>query len=52
MSQCAEQPPGGVEPAAEDFRLLAEALSDGVAVVRFGRLVWANDRLVALSGRR
>ena len=48
MSQRAEEPPGG----AEDFRSLAQALSDGVAVVCGGRLVWANDRLVALSGRR
>jgi signal transduction histidine kinase len=52
MSQCAEQPPRGAEPVAGGFRSLAEALSDGVAVVRSGRLVWANDRLVALSGRR
>jgi signal transduction histidine kinase len=36
----------------ESFRQLAEALADAVAVVRFGRLSWANDRLVALSGRR
>jgi signal transduction histidine kinase len=68
MSQRAEQSPGGAagespsasgevgariaELAPEHFQRLAEALSDGVAVVRFGRLVWANDRLVALSGRR
>jgi len=52
MSQCAEQSPCGVEPVTEDFRLLAEALSDGVAVVRSGQLIWANDRLLVLSGRR
>jgi len=67
MSQRAEQSPGGAagetpsasgeagariaELAPEHFQRLAEALSDGVAVVRFGRLVWANGRLVALSGR-
>jgi len=48
MSQRAVEAPSG----AEDFRSLADALSDGVAVVRCGRLVWANDRLVTLSGRR
>ena len=68
MSQCAQQPPraaakatgsssGEADPRAaevapEDFRRLAEALTDGVAVVCSGRLVWANDRLAALSGRR
>lgn len=68
MGQCAQQPPRGAagsagsfsgeadaraaELAPEHFRRLAEALTDGVAVVCSGRLVWANDRLAALSGRR
>jgi signal transduction histidine kinase len=68
MSQFAEQPPRGAagvagsssgevdarasEPVPEHFRQLAAALTEGVAVVRFGQLVWANDRLVTLSGRR
>ena len=41
----------GAAIAAPHFAPLAAELSDGVAVVRFGKLVWANDRLVVLSGR-
>jgi signal transduction histidine kinase len=68
MKERAEQPPRGparlagsasgeedaraADLAPEHFRRLAEALAEGVAVVRSGRLVWANDRLVVLSGRR
>ena len=37
--------------AAQHFAAVAAELSDGVAVVRLGTLVWANDRLVALAGR-
>jgi signal transduction histidine kinase len=51
MSQCAEQSPQSAEPPVEGFWRLAAALTDGFALVRFGRLVWANDRLVSLSGR-
>ena len=39
------------EPEGECLRRLGPALSEGVAGVRSGRVVWANDRLVALSGR-
>ena len=41
----------GAVIAAEHFAAVAAELSDGVAIVRFGVLVWANDRLVALTGR-
>ena len=37
--------------AAQHFAAVAAELSDGVAEVRFGKLAWANDRLVALAGR-
>jgi len=54
MDRCAEQPLRGEGPesVSEGFWSLAAALTDGVAVVRFGLLAWANDRLAALSGRR
>jgi len=42
----------GAAVAAEHFAAVAAELSDGVAITRFGVLVWANDRLVALAGRR
>jgi len=41
----------GAVIAAEHFAAVAAELSDGVAIARFGDLVWANDRLVALTGR-
>jgi signal transduction histidine kinase len=36
---------------AQRFAAIAAEFSDGVAIVRFGALEWANDRLVALAGR-
>ena len=41
----------GAAVATQHFAAIAAELSDGVAVTRFENLVWANDRLVALSGR-
>jgi|GEM_PF-944773 len=38
--------------AARRFAEVAAELSDGIAVVRSGTLVWSNDRLVAFAGRR
>jgi signal transduction histidine kinase len=49
---CAVRAAAPADAADEQFRRLAGALSDGVAVVRFGRIAWANDPLVAFSGRR
>jgi len=52
MDRCAKQPLGSSLPPADGLQRLAEELSDGVAVVRFDRLEWANPRFVALVGRR
>jgi len=38
-------------PDRKVLRRLADSLSDGVAVCREGRIVWANRRLAALAGR-
>jgi len=48
---CARDAAPAVATTAGRFEALASELSDGVAVVRFGSLEWANDRLVALAGR-
>jgi len=45
---------GGLISAAPEsfwFQRLAEAITDAVALVRFGRLVWVNDSMLAVSGR-
>lgn len=41
---------GEGEAGSGCFRQLADALSQGVALVRAGRLVWANERLRTLTG--
>jgi signal transduction histidine kinase len=41
----------GAVVAAQHFAAIAAELSDGVAIVDSGNLLWANDRLVALAGR-
>jgi signal transduction histidine kinase len=41
-----------VEPAGESLRSLAAAVPEGVAIIRGGRVAWANDRLVEMTGLR
>ncbi len=40
------------QPQGAATRLLANAVGDGVAICRAGRIVWANDRMAAVAGQR
>lgn len=51
MGQAAEWE-GIVEPAGESLQSLAAAVPEGVAIVRGGRIAWANNRLVEMTGLR
>ncbi len=51
MDSRGEQLPGFDVPVTDRFLQLAETLSQGVAVVRGGTLVWASDTLAELCGR-
>jgi two-component system sensor histidine kinase KdpD len=52
MEPTLEAPHGCEVPVTDRFLQLAEALREGVAVVRGGRVVWASDTLAELCGRR
>jgi signal transduction histidine kinase len=41
-----------VEPAGESLQSLAAVVPEGVAIVRGGRIAWANNRLVEMTGLR
>jgi signal transduction histidine kinase len=51
MGQAAEWE-GVVEFAGESLQNLAAAVPEGVAIVRGGRIAWANNRLVEMTGLR
>jgi PAS domain-containing protein len=51
MGQAAEWE-GVVELAGESLESLAAAVPEGVAIVRGGRIAWANNRLVEMTGLR